>query len=297
MLGAAAGGGFPQWNCSCGMCAGLRSGELRASPRTQSSIAVSGDGASWILINASPDIRTQLESFATLRPRGTVRGSAIAAVLLTDAQLDHTIGLLLLREGGPLPVYCTEPVSQDLRNGFPVLAILTHYCGVQWQPMVPDQPFQIADQPQLRFTAIPLQSKAPPYSPHRHAPQLGDNVGLVIEDLGSGGRLFYVPGLGEITPAVRRWLEGADCLLVDGTFWHNDELGHAGAGSKTATAMGHLPLSGPGGMLEQLRNSRGRKVLIHINNTNPILDEDSPERARLAEEGIEVAIDGMEIRL
>jgi len=249
------------------------------------------------LINASPDIRVQIESFAALRPGRAARDSAIAAVLLTDAQLDHTIGLLLLREGGQLPVYCTEPVSQDLQRGFPVLTILTHYCGVQWQPMVPDQPLQIADQPQLRFTAIPLQSKAPPYSPHRHDPQPGDNVGLVIEDLRSGRTLFYAPGLGTITPAVQNWLERVDCLLVDGTFWRDDELAHAGVGSKAATAMGHLPLSGPGGMLEQLRNCRGRKVLIHINNTNPILDEDSPERARLAEEGIEVATDGMEIQL
>lgn len=297
ILGAGAGGGFPQWNCNCRNCAGYRAGTLRANARTQSSIAVSAGGDSWVLINVSPDIRAQIAAFPALQPSQTIRGSAIDSILLTDAQLDHTAGLLLLREGESLNVHCTESVHRDLCGGFPVLPILEHYCGVQWNPLLLDQPFQMKEQPRLRFTAIPLESKAPPYSPHRHTPHPGDNIGLAIEDLQSGRSLFYAPGLGDITSPVRNWLDKADCLLVDGTFWHENEMEHAGVGTKTATAMGHLPLSGQGGMIEQLRSCPGQKILIHINNTNPILDEDSPERAQLAEEGIDVAVDGMEILL
>jgi pyrroloquinoline quinone biosynthesis protein B len=297
ILGAGAGGGFPQWNCNCRNCGGFRAGTLRASARTQSSIAVSADGDSWVLVNASPDIRAQIAAFPALQPGKEIRSTAVDAILLTDAQLDHTAGLLFLREGDPLTVYCTESVHQDLCRGFPVLPLLEHYCGVQWNLLLPDEPFQIKEQPRLRFTAIPLESKAPPYSPHRHMPHPDDNVGLAIEDLQNGRALFYAPGLGKITPPVRHWLDRADCLLVDGTFWREDEMEHAGVGTKTATAMGHLPLSGRGGMIEQLRPCRGHKILIHINNTNPILDDDSPERAQLAEEGIDVAVDGMEILL
>src|SRR5690625_3335031 len=199
VLGSAAGGGFPQWNCNCRNCAGVRAGTIKAHPRTQSSIAVSEDGDSWILINASPDIRAQIAGSPVLQPNRSVRDSAIDAVLLTDAQLDHTAGLLFLREGQPLTVYCTESVQQDLSQGFPVLPVLQHYCGVRWNPLPLEHAFEIEGQPQLRFMAIPLESKPPPYSPNRQAPQPGDNVGLVIENLDSGRRLFYAPGLGEIT--------------------------------------------------------------------------------------------------
>ena len=299
VLGSAAGGGFPQWNCNCRNCAGLRQGALKAQARTQSSITLSADGVNWVLFNASPDIRTQLASFAPLQPARTIRDTGVRAVLLIDSQIDHTTGLLVLREGEPLQVYCTEMVHQDLTSGLPLLSVLEHYCGVKHHPIPVDETeFAMPTVPGLRFTAVPLNSKAPPYSPHRHDPHTGDNIGVWVEDLNNNTTLFYAPGLGEIESHLQPYLETADCLLIDGTFWREDEMIQAGVGHKLAGTMGHKPQSGAGGMIEVLRPlSRPRKVLIHINNTNPILIDDSPERAILTEAGIEVAFDGMDIHL
>jgi pyrroloquinoline quinone biosynthesis protein B len=299
ILGSAAGGGFPQWNCNCANCHGLRSGHLNARPRTQSSIALSDDGVHWILCNASPDIRAQLEGFAPLQPARAVRDTGIAAIVLLDSQIDHCTGLLSLREGCPHQVWCTEMVHQDLTSGFPLFDMLSHWPGggLQWQPLVPGRPFVIAACPQLEFLPLALDSAAPPYSPHRHDPHPGDNIGLRVRDLRSGGTLFYAPGLGRIDAGLRQHMADADCLLVDGTFWRDDEMIRAEVGSKLGSQLGHLPQSGPGGMLESLDGLAARKVLIHINNTNPILDEDSAERAELAARGVEVAFDGMSIEL
>jgi pyrroloquinoline quinone biosynthesis protein B len=304
VLGSAAGGGFPQWNCNCALCAGVRSGRIRATPRTQSSLAVSDDGGRWALINASPDIRAQIDRFPRLNPGTPVRASAIAAVVLMDSQIDHTTGLLSLREGRQLTVHCTAMVRQDLTTGFPALTMLGHYAEVTVREIPiataaePSADFSIDGIPHLRFTAIPLSSKAPPYSPHRNDPHRGDNIGLRIVDARSGRRLFYAPGLGALDPTVRAELAAADCVLVDGTCWHDDDMARAGVGGKRAREMGHLPLSGAGGMLAELAACpRPRKILIHINNTNPILDEDSPERRELVAAGIEVAFDGLEISL
>ena len=299
VLGSAAGGGFPQWNCNCRNCAGLRQGTLKATPRTQSSIAVSADGYNWVLFNASPDIRVQLESFGSLQPGRKTRDTALCAVILIDSQIDHTTGLLMLREGDPLELYCTEMVRQDLSSGFPLLNVLSHYCGVHYHSIPCDEtPFSIPAARDLRFVAVPLSSKAPPYSPHRSDPHWGDNIGISVEDLTTARRLFYAPGLGQIEPHLRPYLANADCLLVDGTFWREDEMQRAGVGTKLAQQMGHLPQSGPDGMLNVLRSfTRPRKVLIHINNTNPILDEESEERAIVRAEGVEVAYDGMSLVL
>ena len=299
VLGSAAGGGFPQWNCNCDNCSGLRQGTLKARARTQSSITVSADGVNWALINTSPDIRQQIQSFAPLQPGRAKRDTGIRGVILIDSQIDHTTGLLILREGERLPLYCTEMVYQDLTSGFPVLSMLEHYCGVDWNTLgLEGEPFALSGVPGLRFRAIALSSKAPPYSPHRNDPHPGDNIGLWIEDTGSGQGVFYAPGLGEIEPHLLPLFESADCLLVDGTFWTEDEMIRRGVGSKGASAMGHLPQSGPGGMVEVLgRYPDTRRVLIHINNTNPILDEASEERAVLSAAGIEVAFDGMDIHL
>lgn len=299
VLGSGAGGGFPQWNCNCDNCAGLRRGTLRATPRTQSSIAVSAHGDRWLLINASPDVRAQINAHSALQPTGGSRGSGIAAILLIDGQIDHATGLLTLREGDPLTLYCTDPVYEDLSTGLPLLRVLDHYCGVQRHAVPLDRrPFTVEAVPGLRLVAIPLTSKAPPYSPHRNDPHPGDNIGLLIEDVTTGGRLFYAPGLGLIDADLRTDMRSAHCLLVDGTFWTGDEMQRRGVGHKTAAEMGHLPQSGAGGMLETLREMpAARRVLIHINNTNPILDEASPQRAELDAAGIEVAFDGMEITL
>jgi len=303
VLGSAAGGGFPQWNCNCRNCDGLRKGSLRAQARTQSSIALSADGAGsagWVLFNASPDLLTQYQAFPELQPGRAIRDTAIRSIVLMDAQIDHTTGLLMLREGRPLEIYCTDRVREDLRTGNPLFNILEHYCGVHWQrlPVEAGNRLSVLGAEALAFTAVPLKSKAPPYSPHRDDPRDGDNIGLRIMDPRSGKVLFYAPGLGEIEPHLKPFLEEADCLLVDGTFWTDDEMIRLGVSGKRARDIGHLPQSGAGGMLEVLAPLKAqRKILIHINNTNPILDEDSPERRELERAGIEVAVDGMEIRL
>jgi pyrroloquinoline quinone biosynthesis protein B len=301
VLGSAAGGGFPQWNCNCHNCAGLRSGTLRARARTQSSICAGSDGPGWILFNCSPDILQQIRGFAPLQPNRALRDTGIAGVVLVDGQVDHTTGLLMLRERGePLQLWCTDPVFEDLTTGYPVLQVLEHYCGVRRRTVPLDgADFEVDQVPGLRLTALPLTSKAAPYSPHREHPVPGDNVGIIIEDTRSGRQAFYAPGLGEIEPHVWQAMREADCVLVDGTFWTDDEMIRLGISQKTAREIGHLPQSGEGGMLEWLGElpARTRKVLIHINNTNPILDEASPERAQLEQRGVEVAYDGMELRL
>jgi pyrroloquinoline quinone biosynthesis protein B len=300
VLGSAAGGGFPQWNCNCANCDGVRRGSIDARPRTQSSIAITENAEDWVLVNASPDLLAQIKSAPALQPARAVRDSGIAAVILMDAQIDHVTGLLMLRErGSPLPLYATEQVMADLRDGLSIARVLDHYCGLDWQPVMPDQgDFRIVPLQHTRFAAIALESKAPPYSPHRNDPHPGDNIGLKITDTQSGRSAFYAPGLGELTPAVAEAMASTDVLLVDGTFWNADEMIRLGLSRKTAADMGHLPQAGPGGMIEVLdRMPASRKILIHINNSNPILREDSPERGLLRQHGIEVAFDGMEISL
>ena len=299
VLGAAAGGGFPQWNCNCRNCRGLRDGSLSARRRTQSSIAVSADGARWTLVNASPDILQQFQAFAGTWPTDGLRGCGVESIVLVDAQIDHTTGLYMLREkGSPWPVWTTDPVYEDLTRGNPILHLLDHYCGIDRRTIPLDgRVFRPQGAETLEWRAMPLLSDAPPYSPHRGQPVPGDNIGLTIRDPASGRRVFYAPGLAEVDDAVFDAMAGADCVLVDGTFWTDDEMIRLGLSTKRARDIGHLAQSGPGGMIEQLARlpRHVRRVLIHINNTNPILDESSTERAILTAAGIEVAYDGMEI--
>lgn len=270
-------------------------------PRTQSSIAVSANGSDWALINASPDVLQQIRAFAPLQPARSLRDTGIRAIVLMDAQVDHTTGLFMLREHRePLQVWCTPQVREDLTTGNPIFNLLGHYCGVDWRPLpLQEDGFAIAGIDGLRFFALPLSSKAPPYSPHREDPHPGDNVGLVIVDDRSGSRLFYAPGLGQMETHVWAAMQQADCVLVDGTLWTDDEMIRLGASAKRSQDMGHLPQTGPGGMIEWLDRlpKATRRVLIHINNTNRILDEDSEERALLAAHDIEVAHDGLAIEL
>ncbi|HZP85434.1 MAG TPA: pyrroloquinoline quinone biosynthesis protein PqqB [Burkholderiales bacterium] len=300
VLGAAAGGGFPQWNCNCRNCAGVRTGAVRAHARTQSSICVSSDGVNWVLFNASPDLLAQIKSFPALQPGRAIRDTGIRAIVLVDGQIDHTTGLLMLREGKPLEIWCTDMVREDLTSGNPLFKILGHYAGVNVHrlPIEPGNAFSIDGIEHLQFTSVALKSKAPPYSPHRDNPHDGDNVGIRITDTRGGRKLFYAPGLGEIEPHLEPLLREADVVMVDGTFWTDDEMIRLGISKKHARDIGHLPQSGDGGMIEVLRPLRAsRKILIHINNTNPILDEDSAERAQLTAAGIEVAYDGMDVQL
>ena len=300
VLGSSAGGGFPQWNCNCDQCRAVRGGSPTHRARTQSSIAVGGPD-DWLLINASPDILTQLQRNPQLQPARALRDSGIAGVLLCDGQVDHSTGLYMLRERGrPLPLWSTRPVHEDLSQGNPILRVLGHYCGVDWRELPFDgRAITVPGVEGLRVTPLSLSSKPAPYSPHRECPVDGDNVGLLLENTASAQRIFYAPGLGEITAPVWEMMLAADTVLVDGTFWTDDEMIRLGLSTKTARDIGHLPQSdlpdGTPGMRTMLSRlpAATRKALIHINNTNPILDEASPERGALTDAGIEVCHDGM----
>jgi pyrroloquinoline quinone biosynthesis protein B len=253
-----------------------------------------------VLVNASPDITAQLQGHPDLQPARTLRDTAIVAIVLVDGQIDHTTGLYMLRESArPWPIWCTDSTYADLTRGNPILGVLSFYCGVDRRRIDLEQPFVVGGLADLEWRALAVASKPAPYSPHRDAPVRGDNVALVIEDRVTGKSALYAPGLGAIDEEVWDAMQTASVVLVDGTFWTDDEMIEAGVSRKRGREIGHLPQSGPGGMLEWLgRLPAGtRKILIHINNTNPILDEDSREREELARRGIEVARDGMEILL
>ena len=308
VLGSAAGGGYPQWNCNCPMCLGVRNGTINANPRTQSSVAVSSDETDWVLFNASPDILVQIQRCGVLQPARQLRDTGIASLVLMDAQIDHTTGLLMLREHQEaLKLYCTRAVHEDLSTGNPLFKVLQHYCDIDWHEinvqsedkLVESNELYIDGAAGIAFTPLSLTSNAPPYSPHRDQPVPGDTIGMLMKSQASGKSLFYAPGLGEMEDHVWEAMRSADVVLVDGTMWTNDEMIQRGASQKTALSMGHLPQSGAGGMIEWLDKlpAKTRKVLIHINNTNPILDNDGIERKHLAEHGIEVAVDGLEITI
>ena len=300
VLGSAAGGGFPQWNCNCPNCSGLRLGTLHGRARTQSSIVV-GDGACWALVNASPDILAQLQANPDLQPGRSMRDSAICSIVLVDGQVDHTTGLYMLRESvRPWPIWCTDSTFADLTRGNPVFGVLGYFCGVDRRRIgLDDAGFTIDTLPGVKWRALPVASKPAPYSPNRDAPVAGDNLALVIEDASSGKTAVYAPGLSAIDDAVWQAMQSAACVMVDGTFWTDDEMVELGISRKRARDIGHLPQSGAGGMLEWLDRlpSGTRRILIHINNTNPILDESSAQSAELKRRGVEVAWDGMEIVL
>jgi len=293
VLGSAAGGGFPQWNCACPPCRAVRDGSRPARPRTQSSVAVSADRRRWTLLNASPDVRAQLGSCPDLHPDGNGE-VPLQAVLLTDAELDHTLGLLLLREGGGLVVHATEATRDTLYDGTALLRTLEAYCPVQWRPVVPGADVPLGDGLSYRAFDVPT-TKRPRFG---SGPREGRVVGYRVTDERTGRALVHLPVLQELTPAVCAQLEDCACLLVDGTCWSDDELVRLGRGSRTAREMGHLPISGPGGSLEQLAALPiERRVYVHVNNTNPILLEDSPERRAVEQHGLEVAVDGLDLEV
>ena len=280
----------------------MRAGVPGYTARTQSSIAVIAGEHKPVLINASPDIRTQTLAL-TSRPEagsGPLRDSIFSAVILLDAQIDHVSGLLLLRESPqPLKVYCTREVRSELTGPFAILQMLDRYCGVEWHEIPLDgSEFRIEGMEEAAFRAVPLISNAPPYSERRDRPAPGDNIGLVVRDTATQRQAFYAPGLGIIDETVRSEFAAAHCLLVDGTCWQDDDMARAGVSTKTARAMGHLPQCGPDGMLAVLADhSQARRILIHINNTNPILNDRGPERRLLEQQGIEVAYDGQVIEI
>ena len=243
LLGTAAGGGFPQWNCNCFNCGGVRAGTVRARPRTQSSVALSPDGRHWFLLNASPDVRGQIESFAPLLPAHAVRGTGVTGILLTNADLDHTLGLLILREGHSLVVHATMAVRRALCEDLRMEAILSRYGGVDW--------------------------REPP------------------------GELTPLPNVAALNESVLAELRASDVLLLDGTFWSEHEMQAAGAGTLSASEMGHVPIGGADGSLAHIAGLPAQlKIYLHINNTNPILREDSAERQAIETAGAVVGVDG-----
>ncbi len=299
LLGTAAGGGFPQWNCNCANCRRARARTRRAQPRMQSCVAISADGRRWFLLNASPDVRLQVESFPPLLPASDqVRGSGIEGVLLTNADLDHTLGLLILREGNRLCIHATPRVRQALSEGLLLDTILDRYCGMDWRepPLELAPLLDAAGSPSgLRYAAFAVPGKPPRYLEDRVAPAPGDNVGYRFVDEATGGRLLFLPDVAAWDEAVLAQLAQCDVLLFDGTFWSEDEMARMGVGTTPAAAMGHLPVSGADGSFARIAGLPiPRKIYVHINNTNPMLLEDSAERAIVEAAGVEIGEDGLE---
>ena len=297
VLGSAAGGGFPQWNCNCSNCRRSRSGDAAAKPRTQCSLAVSADGECWFLLNASPDLRQQLAATPALHPvPGSQRHSPIEAVVLTNGDIDHVAGLLSMREGHAFSIYATRRILAVLGEN-PVFDALDRDL-VDRRPASLGKPIALGDRLTLELFAVP--GKVPLYL-EEGSPTIGaeteDVVGVRVEEK-DGSSFFFVPGCAALTPSLAKRLTGAAVVLFDGTLWQDDEMVQLGIGSKTGQRMGHMSVSGRAGSLAAFAGlGIGRKIYIHINNTNPILLDDAPERAAVAAAGWEVGYDGMEIEL
>lgn len=298
LLGTAAGGGFPQWNCWCGPCRVARADPGRAIPRSQSAAAVSADGERWFLLNASPDVHAQL-SRLPVRPAGGIRHAPVEGVVLTDAELDHTLGLVLLREARQLQVAATRAVREILEEDSALLRVTRAFAQVQAVDLEADAPvalhYRDGCPSGLSVTAFPVPAGPPRFA---RAERAGHTVGLSIRDEATGGTCAFVPGCGGLDDALFARLAAADLVLFDGTFWSDDELIDLGISDRTARAMDHLPVAGRGGSLERLAELPSRqRVYTHINNTNPMLVEDSAERAVVERRGVVVGADGMRFSL
>jgi pyrroloquinoline quinone biosynthesis protein B len=297
VLGAAAGGGLPQWNCGCECCTCARRGERGVVPQTQSSIAASADGERWILCNASPDLRQQLAAAPALHPRER-RHTPVAAVVLTNADVDHVAGLLSLRERQPFILAATARVHAALAASR-VFDVLQADC-VERVELALDRPARLAGLEVTPFAVpgkVALWLEDPAAGPGLGT-QTGDSVALALRNPETGERAFYAPACSALSPELTARLRGAELVLFDGTLWRDDELVAAGLGAKTGRRMGHLSMSGEDGSLALFRELEvKRKVFIHLNNSNPVWFADSPERAAVREAGWEVACDGLELEL
>lgn len=292
VLGAAAGGGFPQWNCGCRLCRLAREGDPRVRPATQASVALSGNGTEWVIVGASPDLRQQILQTPQLWPAAGVRHSPIVAVVLLGADIDAMAGLLTLRERQPFTVYAAPPILAILRDN-PIFGVLDP-AMVTLRPVPAGQP--LACGAGLELTLLEMPGKLPLYleTPGATVAEAGENYAARLA--GHGRTALIAPACAEVSPAVRGWLQDADLVFFDGTLFTDDEMIAAGLGAKTGRRMGHLPISGPGGTLEALSGLAGRRILLHINNSNPILLAGSPERQLVEAAGFEIAYDGMEVR-
>ncbi|MGW6911308.1 pyrroloquinoline quinone biosynthesis protein PqqB [Streptomyces sp. NPDC054940] len=293
VLGTAAGGGIPQWNCACPGCSGARTHPHRR--RRHASLAVRTGEGRWYVVNATPDIGDQIEDRPELHPGPGPRQTPIAGVVLTDAELDHTLGLARLREADRLQVTATAPVRQALQDRLRLGEVLTPYTDLTWREL-PARGAELLDPTAsgLRISGIPVSGKRP-----RYAADAPDDdawvVALRLYDPASGATALYAPALAAWPDSLRQAAAEADCVIVDGTFWDDEEPRRTGISSRTATGMGHLPIDGPGGTAERLAPLSARCLYTHLNNTNPLVDPAAPQHKRLARLGIEVAYDGMVI--
>jgi pyrroloquinoline quinone biosynthesis protein B len=308
ILGSAAGGGFPQWNCACQNCRSLRAGTFQGKPRSQTQIAISADSRSWFLLGTSPDLRSQIESTPELHPQGhddAIRHSPICGMVLLNADIDHVLGLLLLRELQPLNAYATLSVHRVLTEDNSMLAMLERVDHqLRWNEITSGKafaPFTPAGHDSgLRCRALSLSRHYPAYvSPRRQADltRHEPSLGLIVESP-SKGRLAFMPAVPLIDDLLMKEIDSADVLLFDGTFWSDDELIRIQGGGQTAQAMGHVPVSSADGSLRRLADIKcQRKIYIHINNTNPMLNEDSPQYRQVRDRGWEIAEDGWHFEL
>ncbi len=296
VLGAGAGGGFPQWNSAGHGCMRARAGDRAAPARSQAGLAVSADGQRWVLVNASPDLRAQIAATPALHPRpASLRNSPIVAVVLTGGEVDAVMGLLHLRERHAFALHAAPPTLAVL-DANPIFGALDP-AFVTRHAMRLEAPFEVCG---VAVTAYAVPGKVPLFAERGGddpgVAEAGEAIGLALS--AGGGTLHYVPGCARMTDALRARLHGAACVMFDGTLFDDDEMIRLGAGPKTGRRMGHMPMTGPGGTLEAFGGiAVGRRIFVHVNNTNPALVADSPERARLAAAGWEVAEDGMELAL
>lgn len=303
VLGSAAGGGFPQWNCNCRNCADVRRGVPGLEPRTQSSVAVSVDGRGWVLLNASPDLRQQIAATPELNPSASdpLRSSPIRSVILTNADVDHVAGLLNLRESQPLTIYADPRVLSALSDN-PIFGVLDRRY-VERLPIQRDSPFAPAGCPGLAVEAFAVSGKVALYLEDEQAgpglgTAIGDTIGLKLIDTRTGNFACYVPGCAVVDDALLRRLSGAAAILFDGTLFTDDEMIAQGLSQKTGRRMGHISMSGPKGSVAALASlDAGRLIFTHINNSNQALRQGSPERAWVEAAGWEIAHDGMEVLL
>lgn len=295
VLGTAAGGGIPQWNCACSGCSGARAHPGRR--RRHASLAVRTDDGRWYIVNATPDIGDQIESRPELHPGPGARRSPVAGLVLTDAELDHTLGIARLREADGLQVITTAPVRQALLDRLHLGDVLAPYTSLTWRQLPPRgaEPLD-RDASGLRISGIPVSGKRP-----RYAADAPDDdawvVALRLYDPASGATALYAPALAAWPDRFQEAAAEADCVIVDGTFWDDEEPRRAGISERTATGMGHLPIEGPDGTAERLARLSARCLYTHLNNTNPLVDPAAPQHKRLARLGLEVAYDGMVIDL
>ena len=299
VLGAAAGGGFPQWNSNAPGCRRARAGDLAARSRTQASLAVSANDRDWFLLNASPDLRAQIEATPALQPRDGLRSSPIAGVVLTGGDVDAIAGLLNLRERHCFTIYAAAPVLAVLAEN-PIFNVLSAGCVTRTELPL-DRP------PALSSSGLAVEAYAVPGKPPLYqegkgfdpAPrENGEAVGLALTETATGKSFHFIPGCALVNDRLRRRLEGAELVFFDGTLWHDDEMIRIGVGEKTGRRMGHISMSGPDGAIAAFAGlGVRRRVFIHINNTNPVLLDDTPEHREAEAAGWEIAWDGMELRL